>query len=445
MTFHLDRQKFSDKSRDELLDELEKAYKKLEEERIEKERLEKELRKYKNPNTPPSAHPHLKPDAQPKTHAKRGAPIGHVGTNRPVQEADEQRLITQNTCPNGHAHVAVVGSRKQQIEEFPPDIKPKIIDVIRHKLQCKQCGVTFWAKDGRTPLQGRFGLNLIVLTLLLKFVLRGVLRKTAGFLEHGFAFTITPSSVNAIVSRASDAVQNEYEALKQKIREARIVYSDETSISVLGMKWWVWAFRTDTDVLLVIRHSRGNDVPKEVLGVDFRGIVVCDGWRAYDCLELASIQRCWAHLLRKSAELETAAGKHFHARLKRLFDRVDRFNRKPRSEAERLRKYEQLTNELREVTAYYARYPECEAVCKYVGFRLGQWFTCVRLEGVEPTNNFAEQAVRESVIVRKIIGAFRSIKGVHSYEVLASLIATWNFQKRDVGSELKRALSVGLC
>ncbi len=27
----------------------------------EKEALEKELRKYKNPNTPPSAHPHLKP------------------------------------------------------------------------------------------------------------------------------------------------------------------------------------------------------------------------------------------------------------------------------------------------------------------------------------------------------------------------------------------------
>ncbi|MBI4438601.1 transposase, partial [Candidatus Woesearchaeota archaeon] len=36
------------------------------------------------------------------------------------------------------------------------------------------------------------------------------------------------------------------------------------------------------------------------------------------------------------------------------------------------------------------------------------WFTCIKHENVEPTNNNAEQAIRETVIVRKIIGAFRS-------------------------------------
>jgi len=436
---HCEEQDLRKKSKDELIDDYIELF-------DEHEKLKKELRKYKNPNTPPSAHSHLKPDATPagKKH-KRGAPAGHPGTNRQKQAADEQRLVTQTTCPNGHADVTVVGSRKQQIEEYPPDIKPKIIDVIRHKLQCAKCGVVFWAKDGRTPLQGRFGMNLIVMTLLLKFVVRGVLRKTAGFLEYGFGFKITPASVNAIVSRASNAVQTEYDALTQKIRTARIVYCDETSFSVLGMKFWVWVFRTDSDVLLVVRHSRGNDVPKEILRIDFGGIVVCDGWRAYDCLVNASIQRCWAHLLRKSFELSSVPGKHFHAKLKRLFNRVDRFNRKPRTEAERLRKYAQLTRGLQELMRHYARYPECEGVANYVGNRLGEWFTCVELEGVEPTNNFAEQAIRETVLVRKIIGAFRSMQGVKTYEVLASLIATWSFQKRDVGKELTRALSTGMC
>ena len=42
------------------------------------------------------------------------------------------------------------------------------------------------------------------------------------------------------------------------------------------------------------------------------------------------------------------------------------------------------------------------------------WFTCVLYGNVEPTNNFAEQTIRESVIVRKIIGAFISENGAAS-------------------------------
>lgn len=412
------------------------------------DRLSREIRKYNNPNTPPSAHPHLKPDVQPrKTHHKRGAPVGHAGATRPWKEPDETRHITANHCPKCDGNqLDLVGTKRNQIEEFPPDILPKIINVIRDVAKCKNCRHTFTARDGQTPTQGRFGVRLMVLVIFLKFIVRGVLRKTAGFLDAGFALKITPSSVNAIIARAAQAAQGDYDGLKQKIREARIVYADETSFSVLGIKWWVWVFRTDADILLVVRHSRGNDVPKEVLGVDFRGIVVCDGWRAYDCLANASIQRCWAHLLRKSAELdESVTGRHFHGKLKGLFKSVVRFNGKPRTELQRVRKYEKLTRDLRKVIGHYSHYEECEEVCNYVGFRLTEWFTCVRLENVEATNNFAEQAIRETVLVRKIIGAFRSMQGVRAYEALASLLATWQLQKKDVNKELYRMLSSELC
>ena len=84
-------------------------------------------------------------------------------------------------------------------------------------------------------------------------------------------------------------------------------------------------------------------------------------------------------------------------------------------------------------------------MANYVGFRLEEWFTCVKLEGVEPTNNFAEQAIRETVMVRKIIGAFRSVRGARVYETLASLLATWQFQQLDINKELNRMLTAGLC
>jgi len=437
---YLDQQKYADKSKDEVLNELEDALNEI-------ERLKNELRKYKNPNTPPSANQHLKQDKPPvRTSCKRGAPKNHPGVTRPWKDADETRAITADECPECHSHdISIIDMRHQQVEEMPPDIKPTIIDVYREVCKCNACKLKFEAKDGRTPLQGRFGVNLMVLTIFLKFIVRGVLRKTSRFLEAGFALRITPASVNAILSRASNAAESEYEELKRKIRVARIVYVDETSFSVLGAKWWVWVFRSDSDVLLVVRHDRGSPVVKEVLTENFKGIVVCDGWRAYDCLTSANIQRCWAHLLRKSAELDTVAGSHFHEKLEGLFKSIAQFNRKPHTEKERLEKYAQLTGELQKTIDYYSRHPECESVTKYVRFRLDEWFTCVKLDGVEPTNNYAEQAIRETVMVRKIIGAFRSRGGVKVYENLASLLATWQFQQRDITKELNRMLTKGLC
>ena len=168
------------------------------------------------------------------------------------------------------------------------------------------------------PLKGKFGINLIVFVLLMRFLLRGVLRKTASFLEAGFALRMAPATVNAILKRAAEAADVEYTGLKRRICTATRVFVDETSFSVLGVNYWVWIFRTKTDILLVIRPTRGNTVLSEILGLDYSGVVHCDCWRAYDILVHASLKRCWAHLLRKSKELMGVAGRHFHVRLKAL-------------------------------------------------------------------------------------------------------------------------------
>jgi len=223
------------------------------------------------------------------------------------------------------------------------------------------------------------------------------------------------------------------------------LYIDETSFSVLGKNWWVWVFRSDTDILLVIRYSRGNNVLEEILGKGYSGIVVCDCWRAYDFLSNALLQRCWAHLLRKSKELKSVAGRHFHKKISTLFDEIIKFNSTEKSDKQRLRKYTQMTKKLYKITKYYSRYAECEAVVKYIDFHIESWFTCIQIAGVQPTNNYAEQAIRETVLVRKIIGAFRSEKGTETYETLASLIATWQMQKIDIKKELRKMLTANMC
>jgi len=432
---------------EEKIEELAEENKELKQENKE---IKRELNLYKNSNTPSSANKHLKPNTQglkAKGKGRRGAPKGHPWANREWKAGAIPKEIHAEECPQCHSKdIEKIGERHQQQDELPPDIKPVTRDVYRDVCRCNKCKLKFVARDGRTPLQGRFGLNLMVLVIFLKFIVRGVLRKTAVFLTAGFGASLAPATVQAVIARVAKAGEAEYEMLKKKISTAALLYIDETGFSVLGKNWWVWAFRSDTDLLMVIRNSRGSNVLEEILGKAYSGTIICDCWRAYDFLSFASIQRCWAHLLRKSKELcSTIAGRHFHERLAGLFNEIDRFNNKERAQEQRNRKYSKMTKSLRKLIEHYSQYDECMPVIKYIDFHAEQWFTCIKIAGIAPTNNFAEQAIRETVMVRKIIGAFRSENGTKVYETLASLIATWQMQKKDLRAELYRMLSAHMC
>src|SRR4030067_1687942 len=74
--------------------EIENLAEKLAKEREQREDIERELKKYKNSNTPPSAHKHLKPNTQSAKKSRRlGAPKGHIGTTRSSKKGDWHRLI----------------------------------------------------------------------------------------------------------------------------------------------------------------------------------------------------------------------------------------------------------------------------------------------------------------------------------------------------------------
>jgi hypothetical protein len=157
---------------------------------------------------------------------------------------------------------------------------------------------------------------------MLKYHLRGPLRKVRDFLYYKDSFEISPKGVMDGLLRVGDSCKNGYEDLIRKIRNSRWVHVDETGIKVNGEKWWLWIFRTDKgDVLTVIRKSRGKDVPHEILG-EYKGVVIADGWRAYNRFTL---QRCWAHLLRvvddfKGAIAGNKLSSDIHLKFKELKD-----------------------------------------------------------------------------------------------------------------------------
>jgi transposase len=311
--------------------------------------------------------------------------------------------------------------------------------------KCPCCRRRVVAKHPECPMQGRFGVRMLSLIVFLQIFMRGVTRKVPAFLRYQNDMDLSPASCSNILSRIGKVCQKEYDGLKERIRKSTVVYVDETSISVMGKRYWIWIFRTGGEVFVAIRKSRGGQVLEEVLGIEWEGVIVCDGWRAYRRLEKATLQRCWSHLIREAKDQEdTVAGRHLYQKLVLMFKEIKAFKKSESDDDMRQVKHDELMAELKKLTAYYRRYPYLSKLLTYIENGGSEWFTCILRENVEPTNNFAEQSLREMVILRNIIGAIRS-ENVSKYENTCSLFATWKLKKEDAFANLKKIISKQYC
>ena len=111
----------------------------------------------------------------------------------------------------------------------------------------------------------------------------------------------------------------------------------------------------------------------------------------------------------------------------------------------RITQKETWDNELTELVKAYKGLDDSKKPITYLENGLGSWFTCLLYPGMEPTNNLAEQPIREQVIYRKIIGAFRSESGSQNHQYIASLLSSWKLQGKSMWDELDSLLRTELC
>lgn len=409
------------------------------------DQLTLKLAKYENPHVPPSAQKFSKANPSTSETKKRGAPKGHKGATRPTPQPDSFVEVTSNSCEqcgSGNLHLEKV--EKTVIEDLAPPPKIKATQYNGYFYKCNDCGHEFKAKHPDFPQEGKFGINLLVYITLLKFGLRGVLRKISDFAGHTNSFDISPTGVHDMLLRVGKCCENEYNRTLERIRDAKWKYVDETSMGVNGKKWWLWIFRTETDILVVIRPSRGKKVLEEILGDEVNGAGIADGWRAYNIFDV--LQRCWAHLLREvKAVDDKTEGKKLSEITHRKFKKLKEFIDSDPPMDQRIKQKEIWDKELVELVEQFKQFKQLKKPVTYIRNGLGQWYTCLLYPGMEPTNNLGEQAMREHVIMRKIIGTFRSEKGAENYQYIASMLATWKLQGKDVYKELEDLLRKELC
>lgn len=68
------------------------------------------------------------------------------------------------------------------------------------------------------------------------------------------------------------------------------------------------------------------------------------------------------------------------------------------------------------------------------------WFTFVVKPEVDPTNNRAENDLREPIVIRKIIGTLRNEKGTCIFETVVMMLATWKRQGLNPRKKMLKAV-----
>jgi hypothetical protein len=258
-------------------------------------------------------------------------------------------------------------------------------------------------------------------------------RKTAELFETAFGLKVTAGALCQSNERLADRAEPIYEELVEAIRRFPAVNTDETGWRIGVLAAWLWVFTSRTITVYAIDERRSHEVVVEVLGREFRGVLVSDCFTAYDAEALDGWlkQKCFAHFLNELSQLSREK-KRGAVRLPRELLAVlrealelgeERTTLDPESFAARRR---ELEGRLDALIAEGRRFsdPDNARLAKRLRKQRKNLFTFLEVEGVEATNNRAERALRPAVMVRKTGGCNRTPQGARTHAVLASLLVT---------------------
>ena len=409
----------------------------------EVEALKKRLLLYENPQTPPALQRFKPKPFNPE--GKRGAPKGHKGATRVHDTPDEIIHVQADKCPEcNHPLDSPIRTEKKTIFDIPPPQKVKVTEFDLDVYKCSNCGIEVKSKHIDGPQTGDMGIYLLNYITMLKYNLRGVIRRVQEFLKTNNDLDLSVKGINDALLRVGNACSTEYTRIQERIRLSKWVHIDETGFHVNGKKYWLWSFRSaENDILVVIIDSRGRDVVKETMGEYFHGPAIVDGWKVYSYLTI--IQRCWAHLIREvDAFKSSGKGKELSEEIHSMFKELKE-SLKSKNMDERKSMKDAFDTRMKEIVKRYDPIGKLHKPVEYIRNGLGSWFTCLLYPGMEPTNNLAEQAIREHVIIRKIIGTFRSEGGSQNYQYISSLLSTWRMQGKSMFIEMDKILRRELC
>jgi transposase len=419
--------------------------------------LEERLNKNStNSSKPPSTDPPSvkRRPPTPASGKKRGGQPGHRHHPRALVPPEQLRQIIE--CrPEGCRWCGhdLGGDDpepiRHQVAEVPP-IQPVVDEYRLHRLKCPRCGTsTCAALPPGVPI-GAFGPRLRAILSVLAGAYRLGKRPIRQLAVDLLGLSISTGMICRLERQGAAELEAPVEELREHVRQAASAHIDETSWKQGHDKAWLWGAVTAMATVFTIATSRGAEVAKAMLGTAAGKVVISDRFKSYNWIKRR--QFCWAHLRRDFQAMIDRGGEAAEVgrRLLGHSDALFEWWHRVRDGTLARSSFQTYVATMRPfLKEDLERGAACTCsktagTCRELLAGETHLWTFVRVEGIEPTNNDAERALRHGVIYRKLSGGTDSEAGSRFVERMLSVVATCRQQDTNVLEYLTRCYQAHL-
>ena len=401
-----------------------------------------------NSSRPPSSDPpHAKP-APPKSPSgrRKGGQPGHPKRVRPDLPPDTVVELRPETC--GRCACALTGSDpeplRHQVIEIPP-IRPHVTEYRCHLLSCPHCG-----KSTRPVLpadaRGGYGPRVQAACALSSGAYRIGKRGVAQLCGDLFGVPISPAAVCDLQRKTAEALEPVAREIHAHLA-GKPANVDETGWREGRKRGWLWVAVTAGATAFVVRRSRGRKVLSELIA-GAPGVLTTDRYSVYAHLATDRRQVCWAHLRRDFQAMidrkntGSAVGEELLFLADILLGRWKRVREGVLGRRTFRRSLGWIRSDVRILleNGLESGCAKTAGVCRELRALEPALWTFASVEGVEPTNNAAERALRHAVCWRKTSYGTDSSGGSRFVERVLTVVASCRQQGRGVLAFLTGAI-----
>jgi transposase len=339
---------------------------------------------------------------------------------------------------------------RHQVGELPP-ISVVWTEHRTHQLRCRHCRSRTSARLPDQIAGSGFGPRLQAAVVTLTAAYRVSRRGVSELARDLFGVRLSVGAADAICERASDALAGPHLQLGDWVLDQDAVHVDETGWRTRGEGRALWTAATPGGVFLQIAEHCNREQFNALVGTSYPGIVISDRWVGFEHLDPSRRQACWSHIKRDFHRHADGLGeqKTFGEAGGELTRRVFaawRSFQHEHHDRERLKdEIAPIQTELRALLQ--AASPKSRRTRWHRQFAnnlLKIWpalWTFVTIDGIEPTNNLAERALRAPVIHRKVSLGTQSHNGERFAERALSAAGTCRLQSRSLFTYLSELLT----
>jgi transposase len=399
------------------------------EKRIEK--LEVRTRKNsRNSGKPPSSDPPFarKKRKQKKSNNTKGGQKGHEPHQQQILNPSQSYWLMPKRCACGHSEF----DRKQMQPFYVhqhielPQIKMEVSHFILHQCDCPNCGKTVKAQPPPEKTTG-YGPRFTALIGELSGIKAMSRNDVKQLCESVLQLPIATGTIQKLVDRTSQALFPVYDHIGRIARGHWCNYIDETSWFKENSLHWLWAMVNERVAFYRIDPHRSKAAFEQLIQ-DWEGILVSDGYNLYQ--RWVDRQTCLSHLIRKAdalAERKKADLRRFGEIVAAWLRQLVHFAKKPPDPKQWSDFY---TFFLFTLSVWENDKTDAGRLARQLVREIDNLWLFLDHEGVEPTNNRAERALRFGVLWRKRSLGTQSEKGNRWVERILSFKETCRLKSR---------------